>query len=665
VAEQYEFVTEKHPLYEAHAAEWQRNEILHEGSAEVFDELARFDWEEMRPVTGEKAADEKAAHEAAIRSGRSSAPSGNRRYEQRKRQATYLNFPEMLTHSMVGHLMTEAPVADVALDFGELGTVRREDDDDDASFAEIVYYNVDGVGNDGSQWDNWWSGVSRRALATGHRWLMVQGPAEMPEVVTFADVKRGIRPYLIELSPLAVTNWHYEHGVLQFAVIQSSVRRPRVVDGKYETGEQTIYTLLVRAGYADLGADFAGGGWWKFNESADLIQMEGEPEHDTFEMFGGAIPMWPHYGERSSGTFSRPAMSRSATIQLGQAAVAYMNLESAAEFDAWDAGLSMLFFLGVTPENFNAAAEQLYAGSRWIGVKMTEPVRSALDPAAGASPTMPVIFDGSTGAVEAGVFETVLARIRENAGKLAAQEASGTPDSSGRSKQAGFEDIKAPRLALLASEVEQSQNIAIHFFENAFGFESPFGEVRWRREFDLLSLTDQIKELFDMQEVVKVRSTRLDAEALVKAMTERGLLTSDEEASSVRDELVAASRLRRVQELADAGVPMPGTAQAVVVLDVLEAMGLFEDPENPDQERLIELAEGELPLRDAVKEAILALADAADRRTLQGSQFGLLLPPNEETPENGGPPRPGGGSPAEGGTENEPPQRQPSPTTAP
>ena len=46
--------------------------------------------------------------------------------------------------------------------------------------AELFYYNVDGIGSDGSQYPAWTDGVQVRACATGHRWTLVEMPPPPP-----------------------------------------------------------------------------------------------------------------------------------------------------------------------------------------------------------------------------------------------------------------------------------------------------------------------------------------------------------------------------------------------------------------------------------------------------------------------------------------------------
>ncbi|MCA1571312.1 MAG: hypothetical protein LC798_13530 [Chloroflexi bacterium] len=621
-----------HPIYEATVAEWESEEQRLRGGLEVVGELRRFEWE------------------------------NDADYATRQGQAVYLNFPDLYATTMVGHLMTEHPAVDAGLDFGTMGRVQREDGQRDPSLAELVYYNVDGVGNDGSQWPAWWTGVGRRAQGTGHRWITCDLPREGS--ASLADVMAGARPFLVELSPLSVTNWHFVRGRLEFAVIRIAERAPQVNDkGEFLGNEMGMGYLVYTRGpvgatgaFDALGAPFLGGGWWRLDAEKELV----ENGHGTWDAFRGQVPLWPHFGERDTGiTGKKAAMSRSSTLMLGQAAVAYMNLESAAEFDAWDAAMSKLFFLGVEPGNFNEAVAQAQAGYSWIALRATD-VQPAPGDLGAPAPIQPVIHDSSSGAVPADVFETILRRIVDNAKDVALHEATSTPDSSGRSKEAGFGDAKAPRLALLASEYEQSQNTAIHMLELAFssGRKDPTGSVTWAREFNLLTLRSKVTDLFDLLAKAEVNSARLSARALTIAAREDGIIVDNDEALEVEEELAASARAHQVGDLLDGLVLMAGPAKVAVEMDVLEAMGLFVDGEGND--RMVDvvpeggppsdaadpLAEAPPPptekrsLRDVVRERLEELAEAEDRRSMQGaSTFDLFPDVGDVRPgRDGGPP---------------------------
>jgi len=515
---EYDWLKVEHPVYEENKDLWERNERRFYGGDPILAELRPFDWETTQENAGP-------------------GNEGYGHYRARQLQAVYINFPDLFVRTLVGHLMRQRPQPEQGLDFGTLGRVQREEDTTIPTQAEMVFFNADGVGNDGSQWDNFWAATMRLAIVTGHRWLMAESPPVAPE--TEQDELEGKRPYLIEYSPLAVTNWHYEEGKLQWAVIKVAERNPVVTkEGMEGNDYEDGYLLLVREGWDSLGEDFSGGGWWRFNSDLEMekeVQENGETEivAGDWESTGGEIPLWILYYERAKATNDLDTISRSGIAEIGQAAVSYMNLSSAADYDAWDAGQSTQFALGVDLEGFNLATGVMKKGSKLVPFPINKKTGNP-----------PQIYDGSVGAVVSGVFETRLNRKREEAAELAALEASATPESSGESKKTGFADIRAPRLALMASELEQAQNTALHFIEQRFGNEKPTGSVDWPEEFELAPLTDSLRELFELSTLSEVRSATLDAKAMGAAARSKGLMTDDDEAELIEAELAESARRR-------------------------------------------------------------------------------------------------------------------------
>lgn len=486
----------QHPVFKACAEAWAKNERRLRGGEDVLSELARFDWEK-----------------------------GDEHHKARRDQATYINFPDMFATVMAGHMMANAPVPEAGLNFGTLGSVPRERNFHNPTDAELVYYNADGVGNDGSQWDNFWSAALKRAMATGHRWIMVEGPEEAPGTRDRL-IQEGLRPYLAEFSPLAVPMWHYQRGRLAYAILRVTTWEPRVVSGQMQSQDKPGYLLLVRKGcdLLDGGADtFSEGGWFRFD--ADKVLLD----EGTWDDTDGEIPFFPFFYQRDGGTQERPAVSRPALSELGQVAVSYMNLSSAADFDAWDAAMSMQWLAGVDKESFNLALEKVKEGSRFAPLRPHEDTGS-----------IPQVIDGAQGAVPSEVFDVLLRRKREEAREIASREAASTPDSSGASKRAGFREGMGSRLALIASELEQAQNTALHFLERRFGKPKPQGAVAWVRQFDLADTTEKVREIFELERVSGLRSPTLEAEAMMLAVKERQLVTDDATLQKIADEYKAS-----------------------------------------------------------------------------------------------------------------------------
>ncbi|HYG67584.1 MAG TPA: hypothetical protein VD838_07995 [Anaeromyxobacteraceae bacterium] len=502
---------------QAEFSAWQRNERRLRGGDEVLDELRPFDWER---ATG-----------AA--------------YRARQAQASYVNFPEQFASTLVGHLFREAPQPGKGLSFGTLGEVRRDRAGAEPTRAELVYYNATGTGQDGSQWDAFWADVTKRAAATGHRWIFVDAPEAQPR--TFADELKGLRPYLVEFSPLDVINWHYENGQLAFAIVRVPIRNPRLVDGKLVgNASEDGFLLLVADSYRGFQPLIPRGGWYKFTAEKELIGF------GDWTKTRGQIPLFPLFYERDKGTKERPAISRPGLTEMGQIAVSYMNLDSAADFDAWDAATSITWLVGVDPEAFNTAMAKVAGGNRYIPVPSSGQAKLG-----GASTDSVSIQDGSTGAVTADVFDRRLASKLDVVERVMMNEASSTPDSSGASKEAGFSEAKSPRLALMAANLEEAQNTAIYFLELRFGTVKsgqPSGSARWPREFDLVPVADDLVAFLEAQMTSGVSSPTATARALKLLAREKRVITDDAELEKVEDEYldaVEANDLEKEQEEAE------------------------------------------------------------------------------------------------------------------
>ncbi len=515
----YDWLTEKHPVWSQQEKRWQRQELLLTGSNEVVDaELAKFDWETQ---TGPA-------------------------YVARKAQATYINFPDLFATAMMGHLLNAAPTPDSGLSFGTLGDVARERADTPTQ-AELVYYNTDGVGIDGSQWDNFWLTSLKNAMGTGHRWIYVDATEEAPG--TRADEIAGLRPYIVEYSPLSVINWEFDRGELLFAVLELFERNVSVdsTDAMIGNEPERVYLLFTKAGFNSLGSEFSMGGWWKFNGEKEITSsLQG------WESTEGRIPFFPLYYERAKSLKDCPRISRGAIDSIGNTAVSYMNIASAADFDAWDAAMSLQYFVGVDDTAFNIAMQKLKDGSKYIPVATN--METGRDPK---------IIDSSVGAVASDVFESRLKEKWRQARHLALIEATSAPESSGISKQLGFLEIKAPRLILLASELENAQNTAIHFLEQRFGNTRPEGFVTWTRDFDLESLTKEIEQHFTLETLANMDSPTARAAALTANAIKTGIVTTDADVKKVETEYQesAAKARERLEAPAVAAVDNNATEE--------------------------------------------------------------------------------------------------------
>jgi hypothetical protein len=531
--------TMNHPLVDKEAEGWEENERRARGGRDVLVELRPFDWESM-PFGGDEGDDpwsKSIRDELSIKDIAEILAAGAIRpgdhYRFRQRMAVYMNFPEMFSTTMVGALMGRRPVPGGDLNFGMLGGVRRRGRSADPNQAELVYFNTDGVGNDGSQWDNYWAGAIRRAMATGHRWIYVDSAAQ-PALDREVLTRRGGRPYITDFSALAAVNWIYELGQLSMIIFRVPSRRVTLGNGELLGNDGTTdYLVMTRRGFDALGPTLGRGGWWLVDQEGTVIRK------GNWAKTGGDIPVFPLYYQRSYPIVNAKGewdhqMSQSATSELGNAAVSYMNLSSAADFDAWDAAASIQFLRGVDEDGWRIAMKILRLGSKYV------PLPAVLD--SEGRGTVPIAQDVSMGAVTSTVFDMALKRKLDEVSRLAATQATQAPDSSGLSKSAGFAEAKVPRLALLASEVEAAQNTAIYFLERRFGYSNPTGQVVWTRKFNLVQLSEDIEAYFTLEKLSGMKSKTLDSKALILAAREKGLMTDDDgEAAKILGEYMASA----------------------------------------------------------------------------------------------------------------------------
>jgi hypothetical protein len=463
-------------------------------------------------------------------------------YNARKAQATYLNFASIHAKILAGHLGRVAPMPD----YGTLGPVRQRGEiAGRPTVSELFHYNCDGVGSDGTQFRAWTTGVQERAIATGHRWVMVEMPRRpngsaaagaQDRPVTSADVQAGFRPFVVEYSPLAVPMWETTDGRLDWAVVRPKVRKAGALwaPNSIEDG----YYLLVRQGYDGLGAEFSGGGWFLYH--GDLTPVDGGKGNWSRTL--GQIPLCTLVAESSQGTTERPAMSGSLTMELGQIGVSLMNRISERNFDARDAAKSIKYVLGAEEKGFNLMVEHHKANSILV------PVIGSATP--DNKWLIPQIYDGSSGAVPAEVFATIITGSINEAHEIMVRQLTSEPDSSGRSKEVGFGEATSPLLASLAARRETFENTVIYFAELRAGAGTPSGSVVWPTEFELAPVVAKIDRTIERMLKLGARSVTLEAALVENAAKDDGVWPEDDEAA-IRDELAASLAAARVPEQAD------------------------------------------------------------------------------------------------------------------
>lgn len=514
------FLSAKHPCYDEQKALWEKNERRMRGGIEVVDELVPFDWEIL----------------------------GGDHYKHRQDQAVYLNFPDRFASIMAGHLMRNSPIAGAALNFGTLGEVRRRRDIDEPTRAELLYYNTDGRGSDGSEWRSYWMHVIKGAIATGHRWVLCEGPPRAPR--NRGSERGGLRPFVSDYSPVAVHNWHYEDGRLVMAVIKRRVRRLRLdQQGQLQGNAGEDQTLLLTAdGFTGFGPEFRNGGWYTFDSNHEMTGF------GFYEDTDGQIPMVALYYERQRPTVGTNAISRSGVTEMGNAAVAYMNLSSAADFDAWDGATSCAAVLGADEDGFNLFVTKRNEGNRYAPLPIHKDGQH-----------VPEIQDTSTGIVVADVFEKGLKRKRQEAEELMLNELEAAPYASGASKEASFADAKEPRLAVMAAEVGTAQNAVIHFLEQLWAGRpiNTQGAVEWPERFSLEQPVEEIKKFFEALQFAELRSATAEKKAIMVMARKLGISGDDEDRAVIEEEIEASAKIREEADRAEIERTLRPTGAAV------------------------------------------------------------------------------------------------------
>lgn len=525
----FPFLDYKLPMYEAHVVGWKRDEARLYGGDAVLSQLVQWKGE--------------------------SGPF----YAARQAQSGYLTLPKQHASTLAGHLSKQTPMPT----FGALGEVReREERGTEPSLAELFWYNVDGVGQDGTEMPAFFDGVQERAIATGYRWLMVEAPtlSMLGELrlmrgrnlagpaVTDEDVVDGYRPYLVEYSPISVPYWQVTSGRLDFAVIRTPITTGALLDnmGAPKSVEDGYY-LLVRQGFLGLGPAWKDGGWWKFDPDQKLIPGG----HGRWDKTRGQVPFFPFIGEASPGTTERPAMARSLTMELGQIAVSLMNRMSERNYNIMQAAKSINHVLGIDTASHGEAVRQLEDGSIMVGY----PPIMYQDGSVG----IPQIWNSSAALLDSQAFIAVIESGLQEAREIMVRQVTSMPDNSGESKKAGFAEATSPLLARLAATRQQAWNTSLHFLCLRAGKE-PDASVTIPRDFDLQPVVDDIDAMLSRLKRSWLRSPLWEKHLLLRAGDEEGMLPEDAvERDAIEAELEAsATPTEPMDVLADDEEQIPG-----------------------------------------------------------------------------------------------------------
>lgn len=484
----------RHAIYASHETSWKREERRLYGGDAVLEELIQFSHEEDDTFTA------------------------------RKSWARWTGFGRVHTTVLSGHLTSKIPRPN----FGALGDVRELGEaQGQQSLAELFFYNADGVGTDGQQLPAFMDGVEQRALATGFRWLMVEMPTRdtLAQIrlrlvrdeaanVTDEEVRAGFRPFLVEYSPLAVTNWRIRDGVLCWAV----VRIP--VEPEMDFGNVIVpglgYYLLVRQGYEGLGPEFTSGGWWKYDGQKTLTSQ------GTWSDTGGQIPMWIHQGEPGRGTYERPSIGQSSTMELGQISADMMNAVSEQRYNARQAAKSINYILGTNPLAQGKVVEQEDAGSITVGVPVASDGQGGV--------VVPAMWNSSEGALATEVYKTIIEAAVSEAKEIMVRQILAAPDASGARVEAEHASATSPMLARIAGTAETSWNTGLYFTGRRFGLsheQASALSVAIPRDFELRNVLDSIDTMLDTMTKAGVASRTFSAALVARKADELDLMPED------------------------------------------------------------------------------------------------------------------------------------------
>lgn len=499
-------IAAQHPEYVDKLEAWKRNERRFQAGEDVYDELTKFRWEDASKLPD----DEREASKIA--------PPDVEGYRKRKSRAVYPELPAQASEKFVGLLTSEKPT----IDWGSLGEIREEPEGNPTA-AEIIFENADGTGHDARGFDQFWSDAMQNAMATKFRWILVEAPPGVSEgELTLQDELDGQRPYFVEYSPVAVPNWLYERGTLQFARIELERRVVAIGDdGKLKDENETIHYLLVKQGFDGFGEEFAAGGWWMFDKEG-LPVTEAEKEMaGTWDKTGGHIPLFRLYYERGNR-----ADKRTGITHLGNIAVSYMDVLSWMWHDAFVSGSRKRYFLGVDFEQWKTITDAELDG----GVDVPVPGKEG-----GGSVN---IHD--TGGVSA---HDALLKLIQQFEKLALtiimRELVTSPDASGASRRLEFLQGNSPRLANMAKNIEEAQTIGLHFLEMRWGKGQPSGSVKWPKKFDLRTAIERLRDFFDLFTLVGAKSPTLVSDLLTDIAKQEGFVVEGEESEleTIRNEI--------------------------------------------------------------------------------------------------------------------------------
>lgn len=483
-----DILSEIHPQYAELAEDWARDELRYRAGRSVRGELAAFPWEEV----------------------------GGLHHTGRKLVALAPPLMRNTGERFVGTLFEQAPTPD----FGSLGEVRQEREGTPTR-AELIYDAVDGVGYGARGWDAFWRDETARGTATGFRWHYLDAP-EGDGPNSAAEEIAGTRPYVQAYSPLAVPDWHEDKGVLQYARIIEEAREPRIENGSFTASNVTRHLLLVRAGYTGFGDEYAGGGWWTYDDSKTLTGT------GNWDRTAGEIPMWRLIYDESGEGLS----------DLGSVQIALMNLLSALYHDGIVGGGHGQTVMGVNVEQAESLAAGYNKGSRVRFVP-------------GVAGTTPAIHDDAAASASTALTEAIR-HHRDIAQEVIMKELVTAPDSSGAARALEFVTGASPRLTAMAINVEEAQNICIHFFQQRFGLAVTGAGVTWPKRYDLRPALDKVLGVLDVFDKAGIKPPPDFTAKAIGSFIEREGMTGDSDPRAMEAEIAANLRAQHTVQASEA-----------------------------------------------------------------------------------------------------------------
>jgi hypothetical protein len=480
-------------------------------------------------------------------------------YTSRKRQAPLHNFGKIHASIVVGHLNEVAPTPN----YGTLGEVRERKaiPRGQETLAELFHYNANGVGTNGLTFTALSSSIQMRTLATGVRFTLVEMPKRRTRSgkvvsedrpITQEDVRNGHRPFIAEYSPRDVPMYEQQDGRTDWAVVRT---RWQPSEWTPNAAHEKGYYLLVREGFAGLGDQFAQGGWWLFDP------RKAQTAEGRWSRTRGEIPLTMYAADESEGTDEWPSYASMPLMELNQLSSGLMNRISERNWNARNAAKSLKHVLGAEPQGFNEAMEMSLAGGMYV------PWRPFIGP--DGRVVIPSIYDGANGAVESSVYAEIIRSTIEEAHEIMVRQMTSTPDSSGRSKEAGFNEATAPIVSGLVTRRESWENTVIPWVEMRSGSEQPSGFVSYPDEIDLTPVRDKINAWYEMAIKVGARSPTVEAIGVEKLAQESGIWPDKEaEAVQARDELtrsiagtIAGASSESMVRMTQSGASLEGSAE--------------------------------------------------------------------------------------------------------